>query len=183
METVMEMEATTQEVVVERRHILLVCARGALTWWNSHVRTIGHDAPYEMPWKTLMKKMTENNYLRSEIKKLEIELWNLKVKESDKVEKYTSGLPDNIQGNAMSARPKTLQEAIELANDSMDQKVHAYADRQADNKRRMDNNSRDNNAQQLHYKRQNIARGYSAGPSEKRGGYSWDSYPLCNQWK
>ncbi|GJZ51144.1 reverse transcriptase domain-containing protein [Tanacetum coccineum] len=146
---------------------------GALTWWNSHVRTVGHDAAYEMPWKTLMKKMTETYCPRSEIKKLEIELWNLKVKgidvvsstqrfqelallcvrmlleESDKVEKYTGGLPDNIQGNVMSAWLKTLQEAIELANDLMDQKVHAYADRQADNKRRMDNNSRDNNAQQL----------------------------------
>ncbi|GJV33158.1 reverse transcriptase domain-containing protein [Tanacetum coccineum] len=81
----------------------------------------------------------------------------------------------------MSARPKTLQEAIELANDSMDQKVRAYADRQADNKRRMDNNSRDNNAQQLHYKRQNIARGYSAGPSEKKG-YA-GTLPLCNKCK
>ncbi|GJV20985.1 putative reverse transcriptase domain-containing protein [Tanacetum coccineum] len=32
-------------------------------------------------------------------------------------------LPDNIHGNVMSARPKTLDEAIELANDLMDQKL------------------------------------------------------------
>ncbi|GKA47107.1 hypothetical protein Tco_0739990 [Tanacetum coccineum] len=110
---------------------------GALTWWNSHVRTVGHDAAYEMPWKTLMKKMTEAYCPRSEIKKLEIELWNLKVKGTNV--KYTGVLPGYIQGNVMSARPKTLQEEIELANDLMDQKVRAYADRQADNKRRMDN--------------------------------------------
>ncbi|GKA90985.1 hypothetical protein Tco_0812855 [Tanacetum coccineum] len=36
--------------------------------------------------------------------------------EYDKVEKYVGGLPDSIQGNVMSARPKMLQEAIELAN-------------------------------------------------------------------
>ncbi|GKE90708.1 hypothetical protein Tco_1571803, partial [Tanacetum coccineum] len=24
-----------------------------LTWWNSHVKTVGHDAAYGMPWKTL----------------------------------------------------------------------------------------------------------------------------------
>ncbi|GJZ71016.1 reverse transcriptase domain-containing protein, partial [Tanacetum coccineum] len=119
---------------------------GALTCWNSHVRTVGHDAAYEMPWKTLIKKMTKTYCPRSEVKKLEIELWNLKVK----------------------ARPKMLQEAIELANDLMDQKVRAYADRQAKNKRRMDNYSRDNNAQQPPYKRQNVARAYSAGPSEKK---------------
>ncbi|GKG22129.1 hypothetical protein Tco_0384724, partial [Tanacetum coccineum] len=25
----------------------------ALTWWNSYVKTVGHDAAYRMPWKTL----------------------------------------------------------------------------------------------------------------------------------
>nr|GEW53071.1 hypothetical protein [Tanacetum cinerariifolium] len=31
----------------------------ALTWWNSHVKTIEIDAAYEMSWKELMKMMTE----------------------------------------------------------------------------------------------------------------------------
>ncbi|GKD55582.1 hypothetical protein Tco_1288969, partial [Tanacetum coccineum] len=30
----------------------------ALTWWNSHVKTVGPDVAYGMPWKTLMKMMT-----------------------------------------------------------------------------------------------------------------------------
>ncbi|GKB98637.1 hypothetical protein Tco_0984774 [Tanacetum coccineum] len=47
---------------------------GVLTWWNSHVRTVRHDAAYEMPWKTLMKMMTKTYCPRSEIKKLEIKL-------------------------------------------------------------------------------------------------------------
>ncbi|GKF84765.1 hypothetical protein Tco_0249663, partial [Tanacetum coccineum] len=38
-------------------------------------------------------------------------------------DKYISGLPDNIYGNVKSARPKTLDETIELANDLMDQKL------------------------------------------------------------
>nr|GEV55849.1 putative reverse transcriptase domain-containing protein [Tanacetum cinerariifolium] len=36
----------------------------------------------------------------------------------------------------MSARPKTLDETIELANDLMDQKLRTYAERQNDNKRK-----------------------------------------------
>ncbi|GKB92488.1 hypothetical protein Tco_0964760 [Tanacetum coccineum] len=88
-----------------------------------------------MSWSSLMKMMTEAYCPMSEIKKLKIELWNLTVK----VEKYTGGLPDSIQGNVMSARLKTLQEAIELANDLMDQKVRAYAARKANNKIKMDN--------------------------------------------
>nr|GEW01365.1 hypothetical protein [Tanacetum cinerariifolium] len=87
--------------------------------------TVGHDVAYDMPWKTLMKMMTVKYCTRSEIKKLEIGIWNLK--ESDEVEKYVSGLLDMIQGNVMSTRPKTIQEAIELANDLMDQKIVVQA--------------------------------------------------------
>ncbi|GKA29615.1 hypothetical protein Tco_0715860 [Tanacetum coccineum] len=42
--------------------------------------------------------------------------------EFDKVEKYTGGLPDNIQASVMASKPKMLQEAIELARSLMDQK-------------------------------------------------------------
>ncbi|GJY75699.1 putative reverse transcriptase domain-containing protein [Tanacetum coccineum] len=28
----------------------------ALTWWNTHVKTVGHDVAYDIPWKTLMKR-------------------------------------------------------------------------------------------------------------------------------
>nr|GFA30070.1 putative reverse transcriptase domain-containing protein [Tanacetum cinerariifolium] len=46
--------------------------------------------------------------------------------ETKKVDKYISELPDNIYGNVMYARPKTLDETIELANDLMDQKLRLY---------------------------------------------------------
>nr|GEW56843.1 reverse transcriptase domain-containing protein [Tanacetum cinerariifolium] len=66
----------------------------------------------------------------------------------EKVDKYISGLPDNIHGNVMSARPKTLGETIELANDLMDQKLRTYTKRQTENKRRADDASRNNHGQQ-----------------------------------
>ncbi|GJT80062.1 putative reverse transcriptase domain-containing protein [Tanacetum coccineum] len=47
--------------------------------------------------------------------------------ETEKVDKYISGLPDNIYGNVKSVRPKILDEIIELANDLMDQKLRTYA--------------------------------------------------------
>nr|GEV43069.1 retrovirus-related Pol polyprotein from transposon 17.6 [Tanacetum cinerariifolium] len=40
--------------------------------------TVGHDAAYGMPWKTLMKIMTDKYYTRNEINKLEMEIWDLK---------------------------------------------------------------------------------------------------------
>nr|GEU84489.1 putative reverse transcriptase domain-containing protein [Tanacetum cinerariifolium] len=125
----------------------------ALTWWNGHIRTLGHDDAYAMTWETLKKKIADKYCPRGEIKKHEIELWNLKVKgndiesytqrfqelalictkfvsnEKEKVDKYIGGLPDNIHGDVMSARPKTLDETIELASYLMDQKLRTYAKR------------------------------------------------------
>nr|GFC02081.1 hypothetical protein [Tanacetum cinerariifolium] len=92
----------------------------------------------------------------------------------NQVDKYISGLPDNIHGNFMSARPKTLDDAIELANDLIDQKLRTYAERQAENKRKLDNN---NQAQQQLLKKQNVVQAYDVGTREKKpyGG----SKPLC----
>ncbi|GJY97235.1 putative reverse transcriptase domain-containing protein [Tanacetum coccineum] len=79
--------------------------------------------------------------------------------ETEKVDKYISGLPDNIYGNVKSSKPKTLDETIELANDLMDQKLRTYAERQTDNKRKADDSSRNNHGhQQQPFKRQNVAK-------------------------
>ncbi|GJR72668.1 reverse transcriptase domain-containing protein [Tanacetum coccineum] len=174
----------------------------ALTWWNGHMRTLGHDAAYAMTWGTFKKKLMDKYCPNGEIKKLEIELWNLKVRGNDvaaytqrfqelalmctkfladetaKIDKYIGGLPDNIHGNVMSARPKTLDFAIELANDLMDQKLRTYAERQNENKRKADDSSRNNHQQQPH-KKQNVARAYTAGPGEKKA-YTGD-LPLCTK--
>ncbi|GJS93781.1 hypothetical protein Tco_0800749 [Tanacetum coccineum] len=68
----------------------------ALTWWNTHVKTVGHDAAYE---------------------------------ESDKIEKYSGGLPDMIHGSVVASKPKTMQDAIEIATELMDKKIRTFAER------------------------------------------------------
>ncbi|GJT24102.1 putative reverse transcriptase domain-containing protein [Tanacetum coccineum] len=55
----------------------------ALTWWNSHKRTIGVDAAYAIKWARLMKLMTEVYCPRNGIQKMETELWNMTVKGND----------------------------------------------------------------------------------------------------
>ncbi|GJT63350.1 putative reverse transcriptase domain-containing protein [Tanacetum coccineum] len=55
----------------------------ALTWWNSHKRTIGVEAAYAMNWVELMKLMAEVYCPRNEIQKMETELWNLTVRGND----------------------------------------------------------------------------------------------------
>ncbi|GKD98850.1 putative reverse transcriptase domain-containing protein [Tanacetum coccineum] len=148
---------------------------------------------------TLLKKKMTNKYcLRGEIKKLEVEMWNLKVKgtdvvsynqrfqelalmyarmfpeESNKIKKYVSGLPYMIHESVMASKPKTMQDAIEFATELMDKKIRTFADRQSENKRKQDDNK-----QQQQNKRQNTGRAYAAGSGEKKpyGG----SKPLCSK--
>ncbi|GJS13359.1 putative reverse transcriptase domain-containing protein [Tanacetum coccineum] len=56
--------------------------------------------------------------------------------ESEEVQKYVGGLSDMIRGNVMSYQPKTMEKAIEFANDQMDQKVLSITERQAGQKRK-----------------------------------------------
>nr|GEY64018.1 putative reverse transcriptase domain-containing protein [Tanacetum cinerariifolium] len=44
------------------------------------------------------------------------------LEESDKIEKYIRGLPDMIHGSVVASKPKTIQEAIEIETELMDQK-------------------------------------------------------------
>nr|GEX22382.1 hypothetical protein [Tanacetum cinerariifolium] len=141
---------------------------------------------------------------QGEIKKLEIDLWNLKVKgnnvpvytecfqeltlictkfianETEKIDKYVSGLPSNIYGSVKASKPKTLDENIDLANDLMDQKLHTYIERQTNNKRKADDSFRNNHGhQQQPLKRQNVAKVYNMGTGKKKS-YS-GNLPKCTK--
>nr|GEZ22718.1 putative reverse transcriptase domain-containing protein [Tanacetum cinerariifolium] len=145
----------------------------SLTWWNTHVQTVGHEAAYGMSWKTLMKMMTDIYCPRNEIRKLEMKLWNLKI------EKYVGGLPDMIHGSVVASKPKTMQEAIEIATELMDKNIRTFTERETASKRKFENTSRNTqNQQQQHLNtRQNTDRVYTAASGEKKqyGG----SRPLC----
>nr|GFC37345.1 hypothetical protein [Tanacetum cinerariifolium] len=67
----------------------------------------------------------------------------------------------------MSYEPKSMQKAIESANDQMDQKLLGISDRQADNKKKFDNTSRNQQNQQPFRRNNNVAQAYAAGSGEK----------------
>nr|GFB81967.1 hypothetical protein [Tanacetum cinerariifolium] len=125
----------------------------------------------------LMKMMTDKYCPRNEIRKLEMKLWELK--ESDKIDKYVGGLPDMIHRSVVASKPKTMQEAIEIATELMDKKIRTFAKRETASKRKFKNTSRttQNQQQQHSNKRQNTSRVYitASGRKKQYGG----SKPLC----
>nr|GEY79489.1 hypothetical protein [Tanacetum cinerariifolium] len=76
----------------------------ALTWWNTHVKTVGHDIAY--------------------------------------------GLPDMIHGSVVASKPKTMQEAVTIATELIDQKIRTFAECEMASKRKLENTSRSTQNQQ-----------------------------------
>ncbi|GKE22693.1 putative reverse transcriptase domain-containing protein [Tanacetum coccineum] len=208
METVFHISNCPEKYQVKYATCTLL--NSALTWWNSHKRTIGTEVAFAVSWRELMKLMTEVYCPRNKIQKMESELWNLTVKnndlaaytqrfqeltmmctkmvleEEDRVEKFIGGLPDNIQGNVIAAEPTRLQDAVRIANNLMDQKLKGYTVKNTENKRRLEVNQRDNRGQHPPFKRpnvggQNVARAYTAGNNERKP-YN-GLLPLCNKCK
>ncbi|GJU56488.1 putative reverse transcriptase domain-containing protein [Tanacetum coccineum] len=132
----------------------------ALTWWNSQVATSGMEAVTRKIWAEMKVMMTEEFCPPEEIQRMEYELWNLRVKDTDissyttrfnelallcpgmvfteqkKVEAYIHGLSENIKGEVTSSEPTTMNKAVRMAHTLMEQKVKARAKREADNKKR-----------------------------------------------
>ncbi|GJV91911.1 putative reverse transcriptase domain-containing protein [Tanacetum coccineum] len=148
----------------------------ALTWWNFYVRAVRQDVAYAMPWTTLKRMITDKYCPRGEIKKLESEMF---PEESAKVERYVGGLPDMIHGSVKASKPQSMQEAIEFSTKIMDKKMLTAAERQAENKRKFEDTSRNNRNQQQPFKRNNVVRAYTTGPKDKKpyGG----TKPLCTR--
>nr|GEY12515.1 putative reverse transcriptase domain-containing protein [Tanacetum cinerariifolium] len=119
----------------------------ALTWWNTHVKTVGHDAATELV--LLCGRMF--------------------LEESDKIEKYIGGLLDMIHGSVEASKPKTMQEAVAIATELMDKKIRTYDEHEIASKRKFENTSRSTqNQQQQPNKRQNTGRVYTAASGEKK---------------
>ncbi|GJY44868.1 putative reverse transcriptase domain-containing protein, partial [Tanacetum coccineum] len=104
METVFHISNCPEKYQVKYATCTLL--NSALTWWNSHKRTVGTEAAFAMSWRELMKLMAE-----------------MVLEEEDRVEKFNGDLPDNIQGNVIAAEPTRLQDVVCIANNLMDQKL------------------------------------------------------------
>ncbi|GJQ93979.1 putative reverse transcriptase domain-containing protein [Tanacetum coccineum] len=148
----------------------------ALTWWNSHVRALGQMLLCNAHGR-LERMITVNTTQGRDQISLALMCDRMFPEESAKVERYVGGLPDMIHGSVKASKPQSMQEAIEFATEMMDKKMLTAAERQAENKRKFEDTSRNNQNQQQPFKRNNVARAYTAGPGDKKpyGG----TKPLC----
>ncbi|XP_071695195.1 uncharacterized protein [Rutidosis leptorrhynchoides] len=118
---------------------------GALTWWNTHANLVGMDQAFETPWEDLKRRMIAEYCPYTETVMMERELQNLKLVGNDltsynkrffelalmcphmvtperlKITLYANGLTEKIQSGVTTSKPRTIQEAVEMASELIDQ--------------------------------------------------------------
>ncbi|GJZ21051.1 reverse transcriptase domain-containing protein [Tanacetum coccineum] len=144
----------------------------ALSWWNAYAQPMGIDQANRITWTKLKRLLTNKYYPRTEVRKMEDELYNLNVKGNDLktyirrfqeltvlcpnmvpnteklLESFIGGLPRSIEGNVTASKPQTLEEAITITQRLMDQVTkHNSEQGTNDYKRKFDDerNTTDNN--------------------------------------
>ncbi|GKE53435.1 reverse transcriptase domain-containing protein [Tanacetum coccineum] len=141
--------------------VLKVCTLldSSLTWWNMYVRSVTLDSAHATPWSDFKVMFIRKYCPRNEIKQMENELWNLKVKGANftaynqcfqelillchemvpnadlLLECYIEGLPLSIKGNVTSSKPVDLHEAIDMAQGLMYQVVQELGENSGDKRK------------------------------------------------
>ncbi|GJT72228.1 reverse transcriptase domain-containing protein [Tanacetum coccineum] len=101
----------------------------ALSWWNAYAQPMGIEQANRTTWTELKRLLTNKYYPRTEIRKMEEELYNLSVKGNDLkpyvrrfqelttlvpnmganneklLEAFIGGLPRSIEGNVTASKP------------------------------------------------------------------------------
>nr|GEU43798.1 putative reverse transcriptase domain-containing protein [Tanacetum cinerariifolium] len=141
----------------------------ALTWWNSHVKTVTLEVAQALPCKTLKKMMTDKYCPRGEIKKLKTEMWELKSKGTDVI-----GYNCRFQGLALMC-DRMFPEESDRVEKNIDKRIRDVVE----NKRKFKGTFGNNQNQPQQNKRQNTGRAYAAGNSDKN--IYTGSKPLCSK--
>ncbi|GKE44772.1 reverse transcriptase domain-containing protein [Tanacetum coccineum] len=117
----------------------------ALSWWNSFAQPIGIEEAYKILWFEFKNLLIKKYCLRTEVKKMEDEFYNLAIKGNDLktyirrfqelavlcptmvpnseklMEVFIGGLPVSIEGNFTALKPQNLEEAITITQRLIDQ--------------------------------------------------------------
>ncbi|GJX64927.1 reverse transcriptase domain-containing protein [Tanacetum coccineum] len=155
----------------------------ALSWWNAHAQPMGIEQANQITWTELKRLLTNKYCPRTEIRKMEEELYNLSVKGNDLkpyvrrfqelttlcpnmvpnneklLEAFIGGLPRSIEGNVTASKPQTLEEAINISQRLMDQIIKRDSMQETNNhKRKLEDkrNTIDNNNNYPKYHNINI---------------------------
>nr|GEV41216.1 reverse transcriptase domain-containing protein [Tanacetum cinerariifolium] len=165
----------------------------AISWWNTYAQPFGIEQANKITWTELKRLLTNKRF-----QELAVLCPNMVPNNKKLMEVFIGGLPKSIEGNVIASKPKTLEEAINIAQRLMDQVTkHNSIQGTNDHKRKFEDkrnissnnnyrnnyqnisNNRTNDFRQQQNERPETFRSYAATPTENRG-YTRNR-PLCQR--
>ncbi|GJS03572.1 putative reverse transcriptase domain-containing protein [Tanacetum coccineum] len=205
MENVQDMSGCSVDQKV--KYIAGLFMGKALTWWNSHIRTLSREVVVSMSWNDFKFMMIEEFCPSHETQKLETELWNhsmvgaghaaytdrfhelarlvpyLVTLESRKIKRYVYGLTPQIRRMVAATEPKTMQKAVQISGALTDEAVRNGSIKKVEKRGsvgepRKDKNGRDDN------KRTRTGNAFSttANPVGRENTGTWPKCTTCNSY-
>ncbi|KAI3711963.1 hypothetical protein L1987_70512 [Smallanthus sonchifolius] len=85
----------------------------ALTWWNSQVDALGEQITDNLTWDEFKKMLIEEYCLRNELKKIEVEFWNLEMDGAEILD-YTTRFQElsRVVPHLVTPEPKRIERYI-----------------------------------------------------------------------
>ncbi|GJV21290.1 putative reverse transcriptase domain-containing protein [Tanacetum coccineum] len=163
----------------------------ALSWWNAYAQPIGVDQANQITWTELKRLLTNKYCPRTEVRKMEDELYNLTVKGNDLktyvrrfqelavlcpnmipnteklLEAFIGGLPRSIEGNVTKHTPvQVSSDHKRKFDDRRTFNNNNYHNNNNNNYRNTNTNNRYNNHQSQQNRRQEAIKAYAATHAE-----------------
>ncbi|GJX43066.1 putative reverse transcriptase domain-containing protein [Tanacetum coccineum] len=170
---------------------LLLFHDDALSWWNVYAQPIGVDQANQITWTELKRLLTNKYCPRTEVRKIEDELYNLTVKGNDLktyvrrfqelailcpnmipnteklLEAFIRGLPRSIEGNVTKHTPvQVSSDHKQKFDDRRAFNNNNYRNNNNNNYRNTNTNNRYNNHQSQQNRRQEAVKAYATTPVE-----------------
>ncbi|GKA21449.1 reverse transcriptase domain-containing protein [Tanacetum coccineum] len=139
------------------------------TPWNSYAKPIGIEKADKIAWTELKRLLTNKYCPRTEVKKMEDDIYSMVVKGNDLktyarrfqelavlcpnmvpnteklIEAFIGGLPRSIEGNVTASKPQTLEEAITITQRLIDQVTKHDVEQGTNDHKQKFNDRRNNN--------------------------------------
>nr|GEU87735.1 putative reverse transcriptase domain-containing protein [Tanacetum cinerariifolium] len=116
----------------------------ALSWWNAYTQPMGIEQANNTTW-TELKRLLRNKYCPQN-EELAVLCPNMVPNTEKLMEVFIGGLPQSIKGTVTASKPKTLEEAINIAQRLIDHIIKRCSIQgTSDHKRKFDDGRSSNN--------------------------------------
>nr|GEW24950.1 hypothetical protein [Tanacetum cinerariifolium] len=158
----------------------------ALTWWNSHIRTLSQEVAISMSWNEFKFMMIEEFCPSHEMQKfheLERLVPHLVTPKSRKIERYAYGLTPQIRRMVATMEPKTMQKAVQISGALTDEAVRNGSIKKVEKSRNVkepskDKNDRDDNRRT----RTGNVFATTVNPVGRENAGAWPKCTTCNSY-